>query len=112
MVAPWGLVRGNQHDETSHVCRSDVAGGQGHFSPWFLGSPPDGQRRCRRVAARFLYRFFTVMGALAVGGFILYALYYGQDLEYRYEVFSIMIDWVSLIVTGLLLSRFFVQPEK
>jgi|LakMenE01Jun11ns_1017448.scaffolds.fasta_scaffold9726351_2 hypothetical protein len=52
------------------------------------------------------------MGALAVGGFILYALYYGQDLEYRYEVFSIMIDWVGLIVAGLLLSRFFVQPER
>ena len=62
--------------------------------------------------ARFLRRFFTVMGALAVGGFILYALYYGQDLEYRYEVFSIMIDWVGLIVAGLLLSSFFARPER
>ncbi|MCE7984527.1 MAG: hypothetical protein DYG89_25415 [Caldilinea sp. CFX5] len=63
-------------------------------------------------AARFLHRFFTVMGALAVGGFILYALYYGQELEYRYEVFSIMIDWVGLIVAGLLLSIFFAQPGR
>lgn len=62
--------------------------------------------------ARFLRRFFTVMGALAVGGLILYALYYGQDLEYRYEVFSIMIDWVGLIVAGLLLSSFFARPER
>lgn len=62
--------------------------------------------------ARFLYRFFTVMGALAVGGFVLYALYYGQELEYRYEVFSIMIDWVGLIVAGLLLSIFFARPGK
>lgn len=62
--------------------------------------------------ARFLSRFFTVMGALAVGGFIVYALYYGQDLEYRYEVFSIMIDWVGLIVAGLLLSIFFARPER
>lgn len=62
--------------------------------------------------ARFLYRFFTVMGALVVGGFILYALYYGQDIEYRYEVFSIMIDWVGLIVAGLLLSIFFAPPGR
>lgn len=62
--------------------------------------------------ARFLYRFFIVMGALAVGGLILYALYYGQNLEYRYEVFSIMIDWVGLIVAGLLLSIFFARPER
>lgn len=61
---------------------------------------------------QFLRRFFTVMGSLAVGGLLLYALYYGQDLEYRYEVFSIMIDWVGLIVAGLLLSIFFARPER
>lgn len=60
---------------------------------------------------RFLSRFFIVMGALVVGGFIVYALYYGQDLEYRYEVFSLMIDWVGLMVAGLLLSIFFARSE-
>jgi len=62
--------------------------------------------------AQFLYRSFAVMGALAVGGFVLYALYYGQDLEYRYEVFSIMIDWVGLIIAGLLLSIFFAHAHR
>ena len=31
----------------------------------------------------------------------------GSDLEYRYEVVAILIDWITLIVSGVLLSVFF-----
>lgn len=47
-----------------------------------------------------------ICGLLAVGSFLLLALLYGYDLEYRYEVTAIVIDWVGLIVGGALLSLF------
>ena len=53
-------------------------------------------------------RFILITGSiLAIGGLILFALVYGSDLEYMYEVFSIMVDWITLIVSGILLSLFF-----
>lgn len=57
--------------------------------------------------ARFLRFFFMVCGLLAVDSLIFLALRYGQDIEYRYEVISIMIDWLGLIVSGVVLSLFF-----
>lgn len=61
----------------------------------------------REKLARFLRLFFMLCGALAAGSLIFLALRYGQDLEYRYEVISIMIDWSVLIISGVLLSLFF-----
>jgi len=37
---------------------------------------------------------------------------YGSDLEYRYEVVAILIDWITLIVSGVLLSVFFRRAER
>ena len=48
-----------------------------------------------------------ICGLLAVGSFLLLILLYGYDLEYRYEVAAIVIDWLVLIVGGVLLSLFF-----
>jgi len=53
-------------------------------------------------------RFTLITGAiLVVGGLIFMALLYGSDLEYRYEVLSLTVDWIVLIVSGVLLSVFF-----
>lgn len=46
-------------------------------------------------------------GLLALGAFLVLVLRYGYDLEYRYEVAAILIDWVALIGGGVLLSLFF-----
>ncbi len=50
---------------------------------------------------------FIVGGLAAIGALIGLSLIYGQDLEYRYEVIVIGIDWTALIVGGVLLSILF-----
>jgi CDP-diglyceride synthetase len=50
-------------------------------------------------AVRILY--FTA-SVLAVGSHVLLALLFGADLDYRYEVAAIAIDWIALIVSGVL----------
>jgi hypothetical protein len=44
---------------------------------------------------------------LAVGSLIVLSLLYGNDLEYRFEVLVIVIDWMVLIVSGVLVSVVF-----
>lgn len=56
---------------------------------------------------RSIRLLLLICGLLAVGSFLLLALLYGYDLEYRYEVAAIVIDWVALIIGGTLLSLFF-----
>lgn len=55
-------------------------------------------------AIRFL---FVTSSVLAIGSLLLLVLLYGSNLEYRYEVAGILIDWITLIVSGVLLSVFF-----
>lgn len=52
---------------------------------------------------------FRLSALLALGGFLLYHLIYGYNLEYRFEVFVIAVDWTTLIVAGVLLALFFRQ---
>jgi len=47
---------------------------------------------------------FTLGAALAIGSLVILALLFGLDLEYRYEVAVITIDWTTLIVVGGLLA--------
>ena len=66
----------------------------------------------RRVKLERVIRFlFIASSILAIGSLILLALLYGFDLEYRYEVVAILIDWLTLIVAGVLLSVFFKRGE-
>lgn len=70
-----------------------------------------GQERLAGVL-RWLFRLSSL---LALGGFLLYHLIYGHNLEYRFEVFVIAVDWTTLIVAGVLLAVFFrnrQQPEE
>ena len=55
---------------------------------------------------------FIISSMLAVGSLILIALVYGSDLEYRYEVVVIVIVWITLIVSGALLSLFFKRAGR
>lgn len=57
--------------------------------------------------ARVLRWLFRLSAFLVLGGFILYHLIYGHNLEYRFEVFVIAVDWMTLIVAGVLLALWF-----
>ena len=56
---------------------------------------------------RVLRWLFLVGGALTVAALPMLAVTYGADLEYRYEVAAIAVTWLTLIVGGLLLVRWF-----
>jgi uncharacterized membrane protein YeiH len=58
----------------------------------------------RERATRWL---FLVASALAVVAFVAMSLYYGFELEYRFEVAVISINWLTLVAGGLLLAGVF-----
>jgi hypothetical protein len=62
-----------------------------------------GARKLER-AIRWL---FIGSAVLSIATFILLSLIYGQDLEYRFEVAVIMINWLTLIAGGVLLGVLF-----
>jgi hypothetical protein len=67
----------------------------------------------RRNRLEQAIRFVLIAGGVvAVGGLVLLALLYGSDLEYRYEVLSLMFDWIILIVSGVLLGVFFKRAGR
>ena len=57
--------------------------------------------------AGVLRGLFRLSSLLVLGGFLLYHLIFGHNLEYRFEVFVIAIDWTTLIIAGVLLALFF-----
>jgi hypothetical protein len=50
---------------------------------------------------------FSSCFVLTTTAFILYSFFYGIQREYRFEVAAISINWLTLIVSGILLSRVF-----
>jgi cytochrome bd-type quinol oxidase subunit 2 len=66
----------------------------------------------RERLERVIRALFIASGVLAVGSLFLLALLYGSDLEYRYEVVVLLIDWITLIVSGALLSVFFKRAGR
>jgi hypothetical protein len=62
-----------------------------------------GQQRLGK-AIRLL---FITSGILTIGALIILSILYGSDLEYRYEVASITINWLTLIIGGVMLSLYF-----
>ena len=74
----------------------------------FLAAALDrGGRLVRTV--RILYLIASI---LAVGSLVLLVLVFGTSLEYRYEVAAISIDWITLIVSGVLLSLVFRRDRR
>jgi hypothetical protein len=56
------------------------------------------------TAIRWLFSTCFVLTSVA---FILYSVFYGIQREYRFEVAAISINWLTLIVSGILLSIVF-----
>lgn len=61
---------------------------------------------------RGLRWLFLVGGALTVAALPALAITYGADLEYRYEVAAIAVFWITAIVGGVLLVRWFGSQVK
>lgn len=74
----------------------------------FTASVFAGNDRLAR-ALRWLFRAAAVLG---IGAFVVLSLVYGQDLEYRFEITAITINWTALIVGGVLLSVFFWRAAR
>jgi hypothetical protein len=56
-----------------------------------------------RLGRAIRWTFFAA-GALAVGGLGVLGLAFGDDLDVRYEVFAISVDYLALIVGGAMLT--------
>jgi hypothetical protein len=69
----------------------------------FAGIIFSGRERLPR-AIRWVFVAAFIMALLSL---VALSLYYGYDLEYRFECAAILINWVALIVTGVLLAVFF-----
>ncbi len=50
---------------------------------------------------------YLVNSVITVAGLIIMAFWYRSDLEYRYEVVSLTLNWVVLIITGIPLFFYF-----
>ena len=61
---------------------------------------------------RGLRWLFLIGGALTVAGLPALAVAYGADLEYRYEVAAIAVTWITFIVGGMLLFRWFGRTSR
>jgi hypothetical protein len=57
--------------------------------------------------ARSLRYLFRGSGLVVIAALALLTLQYGSDLEYRFEVLSIVVDWLALIIGGGLLCVYF-----
>jgi hypothetical protein len=58
-------------------------------------------------------RWLFIAGfTLTIGLLIVLSLLYGNDLDYRFEVFVITIDWTVLIIAGALVSVIFKRAEQ
>jgi hypothetical protein len=61
---------------------------------------------------RALRWLFLIGSLLAIGALVAFSLYFGLNLEYRFEVAVLTIDWAVLIVAGVLLSILFRREAR
>ena len=69
----------------------------------FLAPVFAGKNRLEKAIRWILVLPFVVN----VGAFVAYAIVFGLDRDYRFEVATITINWVVMILGGILLSLFF-----
>lgn len=55
---------------------------------------------------------FLLAGALAVGGLLVFAALFGNDLDVRYEVAAISVDYLCLAIGGTLLAVLFRRSNR
>ncbi|MFI5287623.1 MAG: hypothetical protein ACHQ4F_15080 [Candidatus Dormibacteria bacterium] len=63
-------------------------------------------RRLTRLE-RFAGRLLVISGVAVIGVLVTMALIFGKELEYRFEVIALSIDWIVLVVAGVLLGVVF-----
>jgi hypothetical protein len=56
---------------------------------------------------RVVRRLLVISGVAVIGVLVSLALIFGKDLEYRFEVIALSIDWIVLMVAGVLLGVVF-----
>ena len=61
----------------------------------------------RRWFERVLRWLFVLAALLTLGGWAVFYAVYGYGLEYRFEVFAISVNWLTLLVAGVLASLWF-----
>jgi hypothetical protein len=61
----------------------------------------------RRWFERALRWLFVLAALLTLGGWGVYYAVYGYGMEYRFEVFAISVNWLTLLVGGVLASLWF-----
>jgi hypothetical protein len=66
----------------------------------FAGAVFVGDSRLERAIRWIL----TLRGLMIVAALLALSILFGAELEYRFEVTALIIDWTALIVTGVLLS--------
>ena len=69
----------------------------------FSGLSLGRRTRLERVARQLL----VISGVAVIGVLVTLALIFGKDLEYRFEVIALSIDWIVLVVAGALLGVVF-----
>jgi hypothetical protein len=59
-----------------------------------------------------LRNLLTVSPLLAFAVYIVLSLIYGKNIEYRFEVFIITFNWITLIIAAVLLSIYFKRAAR
>lgn len=66
----------------------------------------------RTLLERVLRWSFVAAAVLTVGGWLTFYAAYGFALEYRFEIFAISVNWLTLLVAGILLSKWFAGQAR
>jgi hypothetical protein len=61
---------------------------------------------------RTLRNLLTVSPLIAFAVYIILSLIYGKNIEYRFEVFIITLNWITSIVMSILLSIYFKRASR
>lgn len=64
------------------------------------------------AVARAIRVICVVAAVMDIGALVVLGLIFGSELEYRFEVAAILIDWVAMIPIGILFAIFFVQSRR
>jgi len=66
----------------------------------------------KNVLERTLKWICAVPSVLVILSFVFYSIQYGLDRDYRFEVAAITIDWLAIIVIGILSSIYYRREIK
>jgi transposase InsO family protein len=74
----------------------------------FLSPIFNGNNRLEKA----MKRIFAIPSILILLSYVYYAIQYGLDRDYRFEVAAITIDWLATITIGILSSIYFLREMR